>query len=163
MIGVCLLILLNLRGVKESVVSLTPIFMIFILTHVFIIVYAILMKANDFNVVSAETSTQLHSSISELGLLGTIFIILKAYSMGAGTFTGIEAVSNGMPILRQPRVKTARRTMTLMAVSLSFIVMGLMVAYALYNVQISCIKRLTLCCSTMLPPAGGRCGQQVLN
>lgn len=142
MIGVCLLILLNLRGVKESVVSLTPIFMIFILTHVFIIVYAILMKANDFSVVSAETSTQLHSSISELGLLGTIFIILKAYSMGAGTFTGIEAVSNGMPILRQPRVKTARRTMTLMAVSLSFIVMGLMVAYALYNVQISSHKTL---------------------
>ena len=46
--GVCLLILLNLRGVKESVVSLTPIFVIFILSHVFIIVYAILLKANDF-------------------------------------------------------------------------------------------------------------------
>jgi hypothetical protein len=62
--------------------------------------------------------------------------------MGAGTFTGIEAVSNGMPILRQPRVKTAKRTMILMAISLSFIVMGLMVAYALYNVQISSHKTL---------------------
>jgi amino acid transporter len=140
--GVCLLILLNLRGVKESVVSLTPIFVVFIASHVFIIVYAIVLKANDFQVVSHETTTQLHSSISELGLLGTLFIILKAYSMGAGTFTGIEAVSNGMPILRQPRVKTARRTMVLMAVSLSFIVMGLMVAYALYNVQISSHKTL---------------------
>ncbi len=141
-IGVCLLILLNLRGVKESVVSLTPIFMIFILTHVFVIVYAILMKAGDFQVVSTETTNQLHSSISQVGLWGTLFIILKAYSMGAGTFTGIEAVSNGMPILRQPRVKTARHTMTLMAISLSFIVMGLMVAYALYNVQISSHKTL---------------------
>ncbi len=140
--GVCLLILLNLRGVKESVISLTPIFLVFIVTHVFIIVYAILTKASNFEVVSTETSTQLHSSISELGLLGTIFIILKAYSMGAGTFTGIEAVSNGMPILRQPQVKTARHTMTLMAVSLSFIVMGLMIAYALYSVQISSHKTL---------------------
>ena len=140
--GVCLLILLNLRGVKESVVSLTPIFVIFIVSHVFIIVYAIFLKASDFQVVSAETTSQLHSSISELGLFGTFFIILKAYSMGAGTFTGIEAVSNGMPILRQPRVKTAKRTMILMAVSLSFIVMGLMVAYALYNVQISSHKTL---------------------
>lgn len=140
--GVCLLILLNLRGVKESVVSLTPIFVVFIVSHVFIIVYAIILKANDFTVVSHETATQLHSSISELGLLGTMFIILKAYSMGAGTFTGIEAVSNGMPILRQPRVKTAQRTMVLMAVSLSFIVMGLMVAYALYSVQISSHKTL---------------------
>jgi hypothetical protein len=74
--------------------------------------------------------------------MGTIFIILKAYSMGAGTFTGIEAVSDGMPILREPKVITARRTMTLMAISLSFIVLGLMVAYSLYNVQISSHKTL---------------------
>lgn len=140
--GVCLLIILNLRGVKESVVSLTPIFVAFIVLHVFVIVYAIVLKANDFQAVSHETTAQLHSSISELGLFGTLFIILKAYSMGAGTFTGIEAVSNGMPILREPRVKTATRTMVLMAVSLSFLVMGLMVAYALYNVQISSTKTL---------------------
>jgi len=141
-LGVCLLILLNLRGVKESVLSLTPIFVVFIVSHVFVIVYAIAIKANDFQTVSMETSNQLHSSISQLGVWGTLFIILKAYSMGAGTFTGIEAVSNGMPILREPKVKTAKRTMLLMAISLSFIVMGLMVAYALYNVQISSTKTL---------------------
>jgi amino acid transporter len=140
--GVCLLILLNLRGVKESVVSLTPIFVIFIVSHVFVIIYAIAIKAGDFQAVSLETSTQLHSSIGQLGIWGTLFIILKAYSMGAGTFTGIEAVSNGMPILREPKVKTAKRTMLLMAFSLSFIVMGLMIAYALYNVQISSTKTL---------------------
>lgn len=140
--GVFLLILLNLRGVKESVLSLTPIFIVFILMHVFVIIYAIVLKANNFQLVFQETSNQLHSSISQVGGLGTLFIILKAYSMGAGTFTGIEAVSNGMPILREPRVKTARRTMILMAVSLSFIVLGLMVAYALYDVQISSTKTL---------------------
>ncbi len=141
-VGVCLLILLNLRGVKESVLSLTPIFVVFIVSHVFVIIYAIVIKANDFETVSVETSSQLHASISQLGLWGTLFIILKAYSMGAGTFTGIEAVSNGMPILREPRVKTAKRTMLLMATSLSFIVMGLMIAYALYSVQISPTKTL---------------------
>ena len=140
--GVCVLMLMNLRGVKESVLSLTPIFVVFIATHVFIIVYAIALKANDFQVVSHETASQLHSSISELGILGTLFIILKAYSMGAGTFTGIEAVSNGMPILRDPKVKTAKRTMRLMAFSLSFLVLGLMVAYSLYNVQVSPVKTL---------------------
>ena len=140
--GVCLLILLNLRGVKESVVSLTPIFVVFMASHIFIIIYAIAIKAGDFQAVSIETSNQVHSSISQLGIWGTLFIILKAYSMGAGTFTGIEAVSNGMPILREPKVKTANKTMVLMAVSLSFLVMGLMVAYALYNVQISPTKTL---------------------
>ena len=140
--GVCLLILLNLRGVKESVVSLTPIFVVFMASHIFIIVYAIAIKAGDFQAVSVETSNQVHASVSQLGIWGTIFIILKAYSMGAGTFTGIEAVSNGMPILREPKVKTAKKTMILMAFSLSFLVMGLMVAYALYNVQISDTKTL---------------------
>ena len=140
--GVFLLILLNLRGVKESVVSLTPIFVVFIVMHVFIIIYAIVLKAGNFEMVVQETSNQVHSSVMEIGKLGTLFLILKAYSMGAGTFTGIEAVSNGMPILREPRVKTARRTMVLMAVSLSFLVLGLMIAYALYNVQISQTKTL---------------------
>ena len=141
-IGVCLLILLNLRGVKESVLSLTPIFVIFILMHVFVIIYAIFMHSGSFQSTTHETIHQWNSSVSQVGIFGTLFVILKAYSMGAGTFTGIEAVSNGMPILREPKVLTARRTMTLMAVSLSFLVLGLMVAYALYNVQISPTKTL---------------------
>jgi hypothetical protein len=55
--------------------------------------------------------------------------------MGAGTYTGIEAVSNGLPILREPRVITAKRTMHYMAVSLAFMAFGLMVGYLLFKVQ----------------------------
>jgi amino acid transporter len=106
--GICFLILLNLRGVKESVLSLTPIFIIFIATHVF----------------------------------ATFFIILRAYTMGAGTYTGIEAVSNGMPILREPKIETARKTMFLMAASLSFMVLGLMICYMLFDVQLDTHKTL---------------------
>lgn len=141
-LGVCLLILLNMRGVKESVLSLTPIFVVFISMHVFAIIYAIIIHSGNFHAVTNATANQLHSTVSQVGILGTLFIILRAYSMGAGTFTGIEAVSNGMPILREPKVVTARKTMTLMAVSLSFIVLGLMIAYSLYNVQISSHKTL---------------------
>ena len=141
-VGVILLIILNLRGVKESVLSLTPIFIVFILMHVFVIVYAITLNFQNFHIVLNETSHQVHSLMGQVGIWGTLFIILKAYSMGAGTFTGIEAVSNGVPILREPKVITARRTMTLMSFSLSFIVLGLMISYALYNVQISSTKTL---------------------
>ena len=62
--------------------------------------------------------------------------------MGAGTYTGIEAVSNGMPILREPKVLTARKTMRLMAGSLSFMVLGLMICYMLFNVQLDTHKTL---------------------
>ncbi len=68
-------------------------------------------------------------------MLGMLFLILRAYSMGAGTFTGIEAVSNGIPILREPKVKTARHTMRYMAISLSIMVFGLMLAYLLLDVK----------------------------
>jgi len=62
-----------------------------------------------------------------------IFLILRSYSMGAGTYTGIEAVSNGLPILREPREKTAKRTMLYMAVSLAFMALGLTIGYLLYG------------------------------
>src|SRR5678816_1187861 len=62
-------------------------------------------------------------------------LMLKAYSMGAGTYTGIEAVSNGLPILREPRDATGKRTMTYMGASLAITVFGLLLAYLLYAVQ----------------------------
>ncbi len=49
-----------------------------------------------------------------------LFIILRAYSLGGGAYTGIEAVSNGVQILREPQVANAKRTMLYMAVSLAF-------------------------------------------
>jgi len=140
--GVGLLILMNLRGVKESVMSLTPFFAVFMITHVFAIAYVLITHGANFSHVAGETANQLNSSVSQLGLFGTIFLILKAYSMGAGTYTGIEAVSNGLPILREPKVQTARKTMTLMAISLSVMVLGLMIAYSLYNVKINPNKTL---------------------
>lgn len=140
--GVSFLILLNLRGVKESILSLTPIFIIFIATHVFAILYGIFIHSSNFTVVAARTTQEINSTFSSLGFFATFFIILRAYSMGAGTFTGIEAVSNGMPILREPKVGTARKTMFLMAASLSFMVLGLMICYMLFNVQIDTHKTL---------------------
>ncbi|MGD0754119.1 MAG: APC family permease [Bacteroidales bacterium] len=142
LMGVCFLILLNLRGVKESVVSLTPIFVIFITTHVIAILYGILIHSSNFAAVASQTTNEIHSTVNQFGFFATFLIILRAYSMGAGTYTGIEAVSNGMPILREPKVATARKTMFLMTISLSFMVLGLMVCYMLFNVQLNTHKTL---------------------
>ena len=54
--------------------------------------------------------------------------------MGAGTYTGIEAVSNGLQIMREPRVHTARVTMTYMSVSLAVTAGGILVGYLLFHV-----------------------------
>jgi len=140
--GVCFLILLNLRGVKETVLSLTPIFVVFIVTHVVAILYGIFMHSSNIAVVASQTTHEINSTVSQFGFFATFFIILRAYSMGAGTYTGIEAVSNGMPILREPKVGTACKTMMLMVISLSFMVLGLMICYMLFNVRLDTHKTL---------------------
>lgn len=131
----CLLILLNLRGVKESVAPLVPIFLIFLVTHLFVILYAVITHLGNVSELAATTMVDIRTSQRELGLMGTILLILRAYSMGAGTYTGIEAVSNGLPILRDPKVETAKKTMRYMAFSLAFMVLGLMTGYVLFRIE----------------------------
>ncbi len=80
--------------------------------------------------MSADVST----TTSSLGAWGLVMVVLRAYSSGAGTFTGIEAVSNSLTSLREPRVQTGKRTMVYMGTSLSFVAAGLLLAYLLYHV-----------------------------
>jgi len=70
-----------------------------------------------------------------IGYGGLLLLLLRAYSLGGGTYTGIEAVSNGLQILREPRVETARRTMRYMAISLAVVSSGILLAYLLVGVQ----------------------------
>lgn len=132
--GVAGLTLLNLRGVRESVMLWVPVFFVFVGTHAFAILYAIGTHASGLGGVAAATAREVHTVSSQLGWFGLLAVLLKAYSMGAGTYTGIEAVSNGLPILREPRVPTGRRTMAYMGISLALTVAGLLTAYLLYAV-----------------------------
>lgn len=135
MIIVLILTIMNMRGVKESVVTLVPIFVVFLLSHVFIILYSVGTHLFNLPVVVQQTTTEVSNSFSSLGVFATLYLLVRAYSMGAGTFTGIEAVSNGMPILKEPKVHTAKKTMIYMAGSLAFMVFGLILAYVLFNIQ----------------------------
>ncbi len=131
---ILLLIILNLRGVKESVLTLAPIFTVFVITHVFIILYAVYAHSVNPSAFVNSVHMDIKNTSLELGFLGMILLLLRAFSMGAGTYTGIEAVSNGIPILREPKIQTAKRTMEYMMISLAFTAGGLMLAYIFYNV-----------------------------
>jgi len=129
--------LLNLRGVRESVLVLVPIFFVFLLTHAFAILYAFATHGHEVASLGTNTLNTVHDLSASVGLFGVLALLIKAYSMGAGTYTGIEAVSNGLSILREPRVRTGRRTMLLMALSLAGMVAGLLFAYLLVNVDVA--------------------------
>lgn len=124
-----ILVILNLRGVKESVLILTPIFILFVLTHITLIGISIFSHTSEAGAVASRSIAEMSDTVSHLGIAGTMLLILRAYSMGAGTYTGIEAVSNGIPNLREPKVRTAEKTMLLLSVSLAIAAFGLLLSY----------------------------------
>lgn len=131
---ITLLVVLNLRGVKESILILTPIFILFLITHIVLIFGGIGSHLGSLPQVAVDVGAGFHKDASTIGLLAMMAIFLRAFSMGAGTFTGIEAVSNGLQIMREPKVATGKRTMVYMSISLAITAGGIMVCYLLFKV-----------------------------
>jgi amino acid transporter len=133
--GIIFLMVLNLRGVKESVVLWLPVFFLFVGTFTFAIFYGIISHIGELPGIAHGLASDVRVDHAEIGTWGLIVVILRAYSLGAGTYTGIEAVSNGLSVLREPRVQTGKRTMVYMGASLAFVVGGLLLTYLLYHVE----------------------------
>jgi len=131
---ILILLVLNLRGVKESVIALTPIFLVFVFSHVILIAGGILAHTSQFPETLHAARTGFSHGVSTLGLGGLLLLFVRAFSLGGGTYTGIEAVSNGLGIMREPRVRTAKRTMIYMGLSLAFTASGLLFCYLLWRV-----------------------------
>ncbi len=129
------LITLNIRGVKESVKLLTPIFIIFLITHAVLIGCALGAHAGQIPAVSGRLTHEYQTGISTLGFWGLAILFLRAYSLGGGTYTGIEAVSNGLQIMREPRVQTGKKTMLYMALSLAITASGILLCYLLLQTR----------------------------
>ncbi len=131
-----ILIWLNLRGIKESIKPLLPLFLLFVATHALLIGVGLWGHFTQIPSVIQGAFTETHLIISgPTGVWGFLVIFFTAYSLGGGTYTGLEAVSNGLANLQEPRVKTGQRTMLYMAVSLSLAAGGILFLYVLWDVQ----------------------------
>ncbi len=134
LLGICLIVL-NLRGVKESIRVLLPIFVGFFLTHAGLIVYGIIAHSEGLPHLIPDTITETEQLTQQMGWVFAVSLFLRAYSLGGGTYTGLEAVSNNVNLLTEPRVRTGRYTMLYMAGSLSFTAGGVILLYLLWNAQ----------------------------
>jgi hypothetical protein len=132
---VALLLLLNLRGMRESIKVLLPIFLGFFFSHAIMILLGIGMHADRLPDLIPNTLNETEQLAQQLGWVFVASLFLRAYSLGGGTYTGIEAVSNNVQSLAEPRVLTGKWTMFYMAVSLSFTAGGIILLYLLWNVQ----------------------------
>ncbi len=126
---------LNMRGVKESVSVLMPIFVAFVVSHFALIMYGVVTHVGQLGTLVPDTVLDTRNAVQEMGVVAVVGLFLKAFSLGGGTFTGIEAVSNSTAILREPRVETGKKTMLYMASSLSFTAGGILLCYLLFGSQ----------------------------
>jgi amino acid transporter len=132
---VAMLLLLNLRGMKEAIRVLLPVFLGFVITHAVLIVYGILAHAGEFARIVPATLEETTRTLATMGWAPMAAFLLLAYAQGGGTYTGLEAVSNNVNVLAEPRVRTGRLTMLYMAVSLAFTAGGIILVYLLWDAR----------------------------
>ncbi len=116
---VLLLMMLNLRGLRESAS-----FLLFPV-YTFILVISLLIVVGLYNIVTGAVPLQA-TALPGAAIPGvSIALILRAFSSGSSSLTGVEAISNAVPFFKKPRAKNAAATLTMMALILGFFFVGI--------------------------------------
>jgi amino acid transporter len=118
LIGLAILTVVNLFGIAESARLLMLPTAIFLISMLAVIIsgavhpHPVARIGNYLGPVRATTA---------LGLV----LVLKAFAAGCSAVTGVEAISNGVPAFRRPRVRTAQVTEISLGVLLAIMLIGL--------------------------------------
>lgn len=109
---VILIIVVNLRGVREaSLVFAIPTY-VFIASVGFMILTGLVRTFLGDAPVASSAEFAVHAE--DLSQAAVILLVLRAFSSGCSALTGVEAVSNGVPAFRAPKVRNAQSTLVLM-------------------------------------------------
>jgi amino acid transporter len=119
LIGLALLTVVNLFGITESAKLLTPPTVVFLVS----IFAVIIVGAFHFQPVKIGSAAAPLPTGKEIGIL----LLLKAFASGCSAVTGVEAIANGVPAFRKPRVRTAQRTEISLGLLLGAMLVGLAV------------------------------------
>jgi amino acid transporter len=133
---------INVRGIRESARALAPILILFAATHLGLLGWAVLGRAGDVPPAVAAVPRELVRTAAELGALKLLGSLLLAFASSGAMYTGIECVSNAAPLLREPRERTSKRTMLLVAGVPAIIIAFLLLGYVLYGVGVEGDKTL---------------------
>ncbi|MBC1372668.1 APC family permease [Listeria booriae] len=119
---------INLRGVTESATILAIPVYLFVFSMIVMIVTGLIKLALGQDVTHETASVGTHVS----GV--TIILLLRAFASGSASLTGIEAISNAVPLFKDPKAKNASRTLILMASILGFFFVGITLLAYFYGV-----------------------------
>ena len=132
----CLLILVaitlvNLRGVRETgVVFMIPTYLFVGTLLITLVLGAVKTLAAGGHPTPVEHPALSLAASSAVGL----WLLLKAFASGCTAMTGVEAVSNGVSAFREPVVKSAQRTLTIIIALLTALLLGIAYLSRAYGV-----------------------------
>ena len=138
-VGVAVLVLVNLRGIKEAgAVFAVP-------TYVFMASVLGMCAVGAFQAATgtlAEAPSAGFDLVPESGLdsglvgLAGAFLLLRAFSSGAAALTGVEAISNGVPTFRKPKSTNAATTLLLLGVVAASMLAGILALASATDVRL---------------------------
>ena len=136
MLSLCLVTLLlitlvNLRGVRESGLAFgipTYLFVVSLLTLLIVGTWRVILAGG--HPAPVIPPPQLPAAAESV----SIWILLRAFASGCTAMTGVEAVSNGVPIFARPTLPNAKRTLTLIVVILAVLLSGIATVSQSYHI-----------------------------
>lgn len=126
---IAVVMLLNLRGVKESGKAFAvPTYIFVLLMYATVVTGIIRLVLGTLGVVTAPPQVEIETMQQV-----SVFLILRAFSNGTSAVTGVEAISNGITAFKEPRSKNAGITLIWMSVILGSLLLG--ITFLAYHIQ----------------------------
>ncbi|MFG6444506.1 APC family permease [Microbacterium sp. P07] len=130
---VILIVIVNLRGVREaSAVFAIPTYLFIASVAIMIVVGLARTLAGDPPVASSAEYEVQAESLTQAAM---ILLVLRAFSSGCSALTGVEAVSNGVPAFRKPKIRNAQTTLSLMGIIAIVLFVGLTIVALVSGVR----------------------------
>jgi amino acid transporter len=127
---VVIITIVNLRGLRESgTIFALPTY--FFVGSAVILILVGLLKITIFHQQPPAAQFAQVNAIEPLSL----FLILRAFATGCSAMTGVEAISNGIPVFKKPETRNASITLTWMAVILGSLFLGITFLTLTYHVE----------------------------
>ena len=118
---VLLVMIINLRGVKESGITFAIPTYIFLFSIVTMVLYGFYQYlTGSLGTVVNPPELEFDGELTAI----TAFLILRAFASGTTALTGVEAISNGITAFKEPRAKNAGQTLIIMASLLGTLLLG---------------------------------------
>jgi amino acid transporter len=118
----CAITIANLRGTKEAGLAfMVP-------TYAFVITLGLMVAVGIIKSIAAGGSpepVEVPPPMPPAVEAASVWLLVRAFASGCTAMTGVEAVSNAVPIFRKPRIANAQRTLSIIIATLIALLLGI--------------------------------------